>query len=157
MKIYVRSSQFNKASDIQARDFMGIDMSKLSEGEIIEVRGLDWLLYHIDSYPRAIEYKFFNDDTDRTITVKKFPGHPEWLRMSSVDSSLNVDMAVDAIRNSNKPCVYTYGLAYRHPTTYRVPISKEEAIKIIKGRDAVDVEEEADVFHINKLSGSDLV
>lgn len=163
MKIYVRASRFNydspyarKALDIQARDFMGIDMSKLSRGEVIEVRGLNWRLYHIGSYPRAIEYEFINDDTGRKITVSKFPGHPEWLRMSSVDSSLNVDMAVDAIRNSNKPCVFTYGLAFRNPTTYRVPISKEEAIKIIKSRDTVDVEEEADVFHINKLSGYDL-
>lgn len=163
MKRYVRASRFNydspyasKALDIQARDFMGIDMSKLSEGDIIGVRGLDWRLYNIGNYPRAIKYEFINDDTGRTITVHKFPGHPEWLRMSSTDSSLNVAMAVDAIRKSNKPCVFTYGLAFRNPTTYRVPISKEEAIEIIKSRDAVDVEEEADVFHINKLSGSDL-
>ena len=164
MKRYIRSSRFNydspyarKALATQARDFLGVDVTSLSEQDVIEVNGLDWRLAYIERYPRAIKYNFINDVTYRTITVTKFPDHPEWLRMSSLDSSLDTDVAIDTIINSNKPCVYTHGYAYRHPTTYRVPISKEKAIEIIERSDAVDVEEEADVFHINTLGGNDLL
>ena len=162
---YVRASQFNydspyarKALAIQARDFCDIDVTALNEQDIVEVGGLNWRLYNIERYPRAIKYNFINEDTRRTITVTKTPGHPEWLRMSSFDSSLNADIAAEAILNSDKQCVYTHGIGYRHPTTYRVPISKEKAIDIIyNASDVVDVEEEADVFHINTLGGNDLL
>jgi len=155
MKRYIRSST-NAARTTQARDFVNIDVTSLKEQDIVNVNGLDWRLYYIQEYPRAIQYNFINDDSNRKITVTKTPGHPEWLRMSSVDSSLNERVAIDTILNSNKPCVYTHGLEYRHPTTCRVPISKEKAIEIIKSPNTVDVEEEADVFHINTLSGNDL-
>jgi len=147
-----------KALRIQARDFCDIDVTSLKKQDVVSVGGLDWRLYYVERYPRAIKYNFINDDTGRTITITKTPGHPEWLRMSSFDSSLNADVAADAILNSNKPCVYTHGISYRHPTTYRVPISKDKAIDIIySAADVVDVEEEADVFHINTLSGNDLL
>ena len=152
------SPNAGRALKVQARDFYDIDVTAMSSGDTVQVKGLDWRLAFIEKFPRAIEYNFINDDTGRTITVTKTPGHPEWLRMSSFDSSLNVDIAIDTILNSNKPCVYTHGLAYRGPTTYRVPISKEKAVDIIKnGKDVVDVEEEANAFHINTLSGNDLL
>ena len=144
------------AMQTQARDFYDVDVTSLQRGDIVNVNGLDWRLSYIEKFPRAIHYNFINDDSGRKIQVTKTPGHPEWLRMSSFDSSLNVDVAIDTILNSDKPCVYTLGVSYRNPTTYRVPISKEEAIRIIKGDNVVDVEEQEDVFHINAYSGNDL-
>ena len=159
---YIQATRINydspyarQALAIQARDFVNVDVTSLKTQDTVEVGGLLWRLYYVEKYPRAIEYNFINDDTGRRITVTKTPDHPEWLRMSYFDSSLNVDVAIDTILNSDKPCVYTYGLTYRNPTTYRVLISKDKAISLIKSG-GVDVEEEADAFHINKLSGNDL-
>jgi len=64
--------------------------------------------------------------------------------------------AINYIEKLDKPCVYTYGLEYKHPTTHRVPVTKEEAIEKIKNNSLVDITEETDVIHINAYSSNDM-
>ena len=155
---YVKASDSvdRKASSTRPIDFSGIVLGPLSYGDIVNVNGLEWRLCNIEKYPAAIHYKFINDDTGKTIKLTKTPGHPDWLRMSSIDGSLDEGIAINTILHSNKSCVYTHGLSYRNPTTYREPISKEEAIEIIKDNTLVDVKEESDVFLINTFSENDM-
>ena len=60
------------------------------------------------------------------------------------------------IKNTNKPLVYTYGYAWKSPTTYRVPIDKEEALKRIEKNGLTDITEEDEVIHINQFSENDM-
>lgn len=67
------------------------------------------------------------------------------------------DEALKFIEETEKPIKYTYGLGYRHPTTYKVPITKEEANKyIMEHYSMLDVEEYEDYVHINQYSEMDL-
>ena len=68
----------------------------------------------------------------------------------------NKDDVIAYVKESDKPCVYTYGFEYRHPTTHRVPLTKDEAIEKIKKNSFVDVTEEKDVIHINAYSDNDM-
>ncbi len=53
--------------------------------------------------------------------------------------------------------LYTHGLAYRHPTTYKQPISKERAIQIIDNADFLDVDAtHSDAIYLNTYSGDDM-
>lgn len=70
-------------------------------------------------------------------------------------SNCNKDEAIDLIRNTDKGFVYTYGLSYKGPATYRVPITRKEALNHAKSS-IVDITEENDVIHINRYSGNDL-
>lgn len=65
--------------------------------------------------------------------------------------------AIEFINSTTKPIKYTYGLGYRHPTTYKVPITKEKAIEYInKDYSMLDVEEYEDYVHLNGYSDNDL-
>ena len=63
---------------------------------------------------------------------------------------------IKLVENTSKPFVYTYGLAYRNPTTHRDPMSKEDAIKKVKSSGMLDITEEAEVIHIEEFSENDM-
>lgn len=60
------------------------------------------------------------------------------------------------IRKSKKPCTYTYGFEYRHPTTYRVPITKEQAEEYLLNNSMVDARVDKDAIRINEYSENDM-
>lgn len=60
------------------------------------------------------------------------------------------------VETTDKPFVYTYGLAYRNPTTHRKPMSKAEAISIVKTKGMIDITEEDEVIHIEEFSENDM-
>jgi hypothetical protein len=66
------------------------------------------------------------------------------------------DEIVALVETTDKPFVYTYGLAYRNPTTHRKPISKDEAISFVKTKGMIDITEEAEVIHIEEFSENDM-
>ena len=70
-------------------------------------------------------------------------------------SNCDKEEAIELIKNTNKKFVYTYGLTYRNPTTYRVPITRDKALDYAKSS-IVDITEEDNVIHINRYSGNDL-
>ena len=70
-------------------------------------------------------------------------------------SNCNKEDAIDLIKNTDKDFVYTYGLSYKGPSTYRVPITRDEALNYAKSG-IVDITEENNVIHINRYSGNDL-
>lgn len=78
------------------------------------------------------------------------------LNMSFYNGTLNKDVAKDFIANSNKQCIYTYGFAYRNPTTHKVPINKDKALQIIDKESYLDVKEEEKVIHLNAYSSNDM-
>lgn len=78
------------------------------------------------------------------------------LRMSFYYGTLNRERLIEFIESTDKKIVYTYGLGYRNPTTYRKPISKEAAIKIAKNESLLDATEEAECLHLNAYSGNDM-
>lgn len=78
------------------------------------------------------------------------------IKMSFYNGTLNREEAIEVIKNSYKPCVYTYGLKYRNPTTRDVPISKERAIEIIKKESLLDITEYEDKFDLNAYSSNDM-
>lgn len=78
------------------------------------------------------------------------------LKMSFYDGTLNIDLAKEAVMNFTKPCIYTSGLSYRNPATYRQPVTKEEAIKIIENEPLLHITEEENAIHLNAYSENDM-
>lgn len=79
------------------------------------------------------------------------------LRMSFMNGTLTKEKAIELINRQDWDLVFTYGLEYRHPTTYRVPISKEEAIKIIEKEELLDIDQIGiNTLKLNAYSSNDL-
>lgn len=78
------------------------------------------------------------------------------LKMSFYHGTLNREKLVDFIKTTDKPIRYTYGLGYRHPTTYKVLINKEQAIKIANNEYLLDADEYEDYLHLNAYSENDM-
>lgn len=66
------------------------------------------------------------------------------------------DGTIEAIKNSEKPCRYTYGYKWRNPTTCEETVSKEMAEKIIRNESWVDVVERDTYFDVNAYSDNDM-
>lgn len=78
------------------------------------------------------------------------------LKMSFYDGTLNRNALKDFITNTDKEIRYTYGLAYRHPTTYKVPITKEKALYYAEHESLLDADEYDDYLHLNAYSSNDM-
>lgn len=78
------------------------------------------------------------------------------IKMSFSNRTLDRAKLAEEIKRTGKPILYTYGLAYRHPTTYKKQISKEEALRIIKEESLLDANEYDEYIHLNAFSGSDM-
>lgn len=64
--------------------------------------------------------------------------------------------ALNLLETTDKPIKFTYGLAYRNPTTYKVPMTREDAIKTLSSNGLVDMQEFEDYVHVNKYSENDM-
>ena len=78
------------------------------------------------------------------------------LKMSFYKGTLNRDVLKAFIETTEKPIVYTVGYAFRHPTTYREPVSKKEALKIVDRESLLDANEEETCLHLNSFTSSDM-
>ena len=78
------------------------------------------------------------------------------INMSFYNGTLNRKVLQAVVESTDKLIVYTYGLAYRGPTTYRKPITKEEAQKIIEKESLLDATEEENCIHLNAFSSNDM-
>ena len=78
------------------------------------------------------------------------------MKMSFYDGTLNEAKAKEFVLASDKPCIYTYGLGFRSPTTHRKPITKEQALEIIDKEGFLDITEETNVIHLNAFSDNDM-
>lgn len=78
------------------------------------------------------------------------------LKMSFSNGTLKRDVLRAVIETTDKPILYTYGLAYRHPTTYKKPVTVDEAISIIQNESLLDADEYDDYIHLNAFSGNDM-
>lgn len=78
------------------------------------------------------------------------------LKMSFYNGTLNRQALLAVIETTDKDIVYTYGLAYRHPTTYRKPIGKYEAKRIVNEESLLDATEEETCIHLNAYHVNDM-
>lgn len=78
------------------------------------------------------------------------------IKMSFYNGTLNRNELTEFIRTTEKPILYTIGFAYRHPTTYRKPISKYDALKIAKDECYLDADEEQGCLHLNAYTENDM-
>lgn len=63
--------------------------------------------------------------------------------------------AIELLKTTNKVIKYTFGYKYRHPTTYEVPVSSEEALGYFE-RNWTDVKEYEDWIDVNSYSDNDM-
>ncbi len=78
------------------------------------------------------------------------------IKMSFFNGTLDRKKAIETIVNSNKPCLYTLGFKFKDPTTKNVPISKEDAIKIVSTESLLDITEYEDKFDLNAYTSNDM-
>ena len=78
------------------------------------------------------------------------------LKMSFYYGTLNKAELRKFVADTNKPIRYTYGLGYRNPTTHKVLIDKEEALRIIDKESLLDAHENEEYLHLNAYSGNDM-
>lgn len=78
------------------------------------------------------------------------------LKMSFYDGTLDRNKLMQAVRETTKPILFTYGLIFRKPTTYRKPITVSEAMEIIRKEGFLDADEEPDCIHLNAFSETDM-
>lgn len=79
----------------------------------------------------------------------------ECVKMSFYDGSLNRIKARAIIQKSNRKILYTHGLAYRNPTTYKKPITKEKAFELLN-YDCLDIDFKEDCIEMNTYSSNDM-
>ena len=77
-------------------------------------------------------------------------------KMSFYDGTLDREKLITEIKNTKKPIKYTYGFAYRDPTTRNKPVSVEEAIEIVRKQSLLDADERDDYIHLNAYSSNDM-
>lgn len=78
------------------------------------------------------------------------------IKMSFYNRTLDRDVLRAVIESTDKQILYTYGYVSRHPTTCRKPITKEEAVRIVKEESLLDATEEASCIHLNAFSSNDM-
>ena len=76
--------------------------------------------------------------------------------MSFFNGTLDREKAIETVKMTTKPCVYTFGFKYKNPTTRDVFITKEEAIEIIKKESLLDITEYEDRIDLNAYSSNDM-
>ena len=78
------------------------------------------------------------------------------LKMSFYNGTLKRSELLTFIKNTDKPIRYTYGFGYKHPTTNRKLIMKEQAVEIVNNQDLLDADEYEDYLHLNAYSENDM-
>ena len=78
------------------------------------------------------------------------------LYMSFYDGSLNKEELKKFIKETDKPIVYTYGFAFRHPSTLRKPVTKDQAYEIVDKEGWLDATETDEYLHLNAYSENDM-
>lgn len=63
---------------------------------------------------------------------------------------------IEFLKSTNKPIKYTYGYKWKHPSTYEVPKTLDQAIAIVNENGLLDVEEKPDYIDMNEFSENDM-
>ena len=64
--------------------------------------------------------------------------------------------ALKLLQDTDKKILYTFGLKFRQPTVYEIPIKKSEALKLFLKNSINDVVEYEDYVEFNQYSSNDL-
>ena len=70
-----------------------------------------------------------------------------------------IEKAIETILSTDKKILYTYGWKWKNPTTYKVPVTKEEAVEIIKAGHWAhfDLTDKGDYLDLNLYSANDML
>ena len=80
----------------------------------------------------------------------------EVLEMSFYHGTLDRDKALEIIRKTDRPLVFTNGILYRNPTICRQPVSKAEALEIVRKEGLLNIHFEENQVHLNAFSDNDM-
>lgn len=72
------------------------------------------------------------------------------------ESKSTKEEALKLLQNTNKKILYTFGLKFRQPTVYEIPIKNSEALKLFLKNSLNDVVEYEDYVDFNQYSSNDL-
>jgi len=64
--------------------------------------------------------------------------------------------ALKLLQDTDKKILYTFGLKFRQPTVYEIPIKNSEALKLFLKNSLNDVVEYEDYVDFNQYSSNDL-
>lgn len=78
------------------------------------------------------------------------------IKMSFYDGTLDREKLIKFISDTDKPIRYTVGFSYRNPTTNKVLIDKDTAIKIAKEESLLDATENEEYLHLNSYTANDM-
>lgn len=72
------------------------------------------------------------------------------------DSENSKEEALKLLQTTKKEIRYTYGLKFRNPTTYEVPIDNSKALELFLKNSLNDVVEHENYIDFNQYSSNDL-
>ena len=78
------------------------------------------------------------------------------INMSFYNGTLNREILKAFIETTDKQILYTYGYEWKNPTIHRKPVTKEQALGIVKEEDLLDAREGFECLHLNAFSTSDM-
>lgn len=77
------------------------------------------------------------------------------MKMSFYNGTLDRQKLIELI-NKAEDIRYTYGYAWKRPTTLRKPITKAMALQIVNSQSLLDADDESGYLHLNAFSESDM-
>ena len=78
------------------------------------------------------------------------------IRQEKGDLPFSRAEACKYIKLDERPVLYTHGISYRNPAIYKKPISKEEALKILKRANILDISTHDGYIYLHTYDESDM-
>ena len=78
------------------------------------------------------------------------------LKMSFYNGTLDRNVLLETIKNTDKKILFTFGFTWKNPTVCKLPISVDEAIRTVNEEAFLDATEYDDYIHLNAFGVNDL-
>lgn len=113
---------------------------------------------YIDKYKNSTK-KIIKEMNEKIIALNMIDSitGDEIESMSFFNGTLDRIRARLIISKTSRPIVYTYGLKFRKPTTYEVPITIDQALKAVDNDNYLDIKFLEDKIDMNAYSSSDML
>lgn len=167
MKKYIKSAKLPQFYEYSDYRFKIGDVIHVSQywGDPVDIQGVVYDIYNDvlyivpkDMYVEGKKDYAWDNEIDLNadgLTIDLILPYFEHSFYYNDKRKSNADI-IEFLKSTKKPIKYTYGLAMRHPTTYKVPISIDEAIQKVKTEPLLDVKEYSDYINMNAYSDNDM-
>lgn len=115
-------------------------------GEYLYIRENDDGLYEVDR----------DDILNEGCILEHYTYTPFEHSFTNSQKCKSLESIIEFLHNTDKPIRYTYGYAWKNPTTKNKFISKDDAIRLVQRDDFTDIKEYPDYVRINKYSANDM-